>query len=384
MRLRSGQGPGAFVGAPGWFVHAVTWDRGSGTLIPRRRSLRGTRTTSCVSGRGRGVDLEPDDGSFSAGDGIVAPRAGEGVEKEKPAAVLVVVRGLARYGGAAAFVGDLDAQARRARQQRHPDDARGASVLEGVGRGLGGEELQRVHRVGGRVRGGKVRQPFAGSGRHLRLRLAILRLAEEVRTGLRGWWAALGDILSGSYAECENVAEEILSYQPAYFPGLFQTSGYARAIMRAEGVTGEELERRVQTRMARQILMAREQPPHIRVLLEETALRLDIGDRDVMDEQLEALLAAAKRPNIELRVIEQGSSVRIHPGRHGGTFVIFGFGGPVDMGVVYLETIAGGHYLEELTQVQRCRLLFGRMAETALSEDDSAAFISALIKERGQ
>ncbi|GAB2834149.1 helix-turn-helix transcriptional regulator [Actinocorallia aurea] len=216
------------------------------------------------------------------------------------------------------------------------------------------------------------------------LRLAILKLAEEIRAGLRGWWAPFGDVLNGSYAECENVAEEILSYQPAYVPGLFQTPEYARAIMRADGYSGELLERRVQTRMTRQVLLAREEPPRMRVLLEETALRLDIGDRAAMEKQLEALLAIAKRPHIELRVIEQVGHVRIHPGRHGGTSVIFGFGGPVELGVVYLETIAGGHYLEEVTQVQRCRLLFGRMADTALSEDDSAALIADLIKEPGQ
>ncbi|ROO82910.1 helix-turn-helix protein [Actinocorallia herbida] len=207
------------------------------------------------------------------------------------------------------------------------------------------------------------------------LRLALAQLTQDVR--LRGWWSAYGDVVGGSYAQCEDVATEIRSFETSFIPGLLQTAAYARAIM--QGDEPDLVERRVQARMTRQALLTRPNAPKLSVVLDESALRLPIGDMEVLREQLEALLTASRRSNISIRVLDETAG--LHPGRTGGSFVIFGFESAIEPDVVYLETLAGGLYLEEIAQVRRCNVLYEGIVSAALPEDQSAALIAAIIKE---
>ncbi|GAB2814326.1 helix-turn-helix transcriptional regulator [Actinocorallia aurea] len=206
------------------------------------------------------------------------------------------------------------------------------------------------------------------------VRLALVQLTQDIR--VRGWWAAFGDVVGGSYAQCEDVATDIRSYETSFIPGLLQTAAYARSIM--QGDAPDVIERRIQARMTRQALLTRPSAPKFSVVLDESALRLPV-DSEVMREQLEALLTAAKRPNISIRVLDKTAG--LHPGRTGGSFVIFGFESAIEPDVVYLETIAGGLYLEEIAQVRRCSVLYEGIVSAALPEDQSAALIAAVIKE---
>ncbi|MFD0856782.1 Scr1 family TA system antitoxin-like transcriptional regulator [Actinomadura adrarensis] len=64
-----------------------------------------------------------------------------------------------------------------------------------------------------------------------------------------------------------------------------------------------------------------------------------------------------------------------------GAMVIFQFSSPADLSVVYLETLAGDVYVEDVEQVKRCNVAFDRIAHAALAQKESAALIAAIIKE---
>ena len=64
-----------------------------------------------------------------------------------------------------------------------------------------------------------------------------------------------------------------------------------------------EVDRRIALRLARQKLLVSASAPHLHCVLDETALRRHHGGREVMAEQLDALLEFAGYPNITLQVV---------------------------------------------------------------------------------
>jgi Domain of unknown function (DUF5753) len=66
--------------------------------------------------------------------------------------------------------------------------------------------------------------------------------ARDIRK--RGWWSAYGDVLTGSFAELEDDASHIQSWQTQVIPGLLQTEGYARTLI-AEDTHDETQDERV-------------------------------------------------------------------------------------------------------------------------------------------
>lgn len=100
-------------------------------------------------------------------------------------------------------------------------------------------------------------------------------------------------------------------YEPGVIPGLLQTADYARALMSAiirfKNIP-DDSEAAVAARIGRQrVLQGRRT---FAFLLEESALRAQIADAEVMSGQLDALLHAACQPQISLGVIPSGAAER--------------------------------------------------------------------------
>jgi transcriptional regulator with XRE-family HTH domain len=116
-------------------------------------------------------------------------------------------------------------------------------------------------------------------------------LALAVQSRQKAWWEGYGDALTDpyeAYIGFEAEASSILNYEAQVVPGLLQTAEYASAVTQADGVyqDPEVLEQRVAVRMARQAVLAREQPPKLRAVVDEAVLRRPIGGADVMRRQL--------------------------------------------------------------------------------------------------
>ncbi|WP_067491970.1 helix-turn-helix domain-containing protein [Actinomadura hibisca] len=210
------------------------------------------------------------------------------------------------------------------------------------------------------------------------VRLALLELARTIRR--RGWWVAYEDVLAGSYVELEDAADSIKSWQVQVVPGLLQTPEYARALIKEHIPDDpEEIDRRVQARMTRKTLFARQEPPRVSVLLLEEVLRRPVGGPKVMLGQLTALREAAELPNVSIRVLP--ISVGQYPVIGEGAMVIFEFPSPLDLSTAYLETLAGGIYVENYIDVKRCNMAFDKLVDATLSEQDTIKLISDVIKE---
>lgn len=181
---------------------------------------------------------------------------------------------------------------------------------------------------------------------------AFVRLAEEANRP--GWWQRFHDVLPdwfSMYVSLEGAARIIRSYEPHFVPGLLQTEGYARAVMEAGtvGRTGPDtIERHVSLRMTRQRLLERDDPPHLWVIMDETALLRPVGPTEVMREQLDKLLEYCARDRVTLQLAEFASGP--HPGTY-APFTLFRFAEPELPDMVFTEYLTGALYLDSRKEV---------------------------------
>ncbi|MGE5135828.1 MAG: helix-turn-helix domain-containing protein [Gemmatimonadota bacterium] len=207
------------------------------------------------------------------------------------------------------------------------------------------------------------------------------RLAELARyANERGWWQSYPrHVIPSEYGDLiavEAEAATIRSYQPEVVPGLLQTPGYARAVIRAgrKSDTAAEIDRRVEVRLERQSVLARQEPPppRVRVVLNEAVLRRRVGGPDVMREQLEYLMAERDRANVAIQVLPFDSGA--HPSMV-GPFTMITFLDPGDLGVVYLEHPTSSLFLETPEEIRAYEDFWDSIQSDAYSPDDTRAFL---------
>jgi Domain of unknown function (DUF5753)/Helix-turn-helix domain len=184
---------------------------------------------------------------------------------------------------------------------------------------------------------------------------AILAIARTARKR-GGWWHSYADVMPdqfGTFVGLEAAASQIRDFETALVPGLLQTPEYARAVLLAGPIapTKAAIETTMSVRAERQKILDRDDPPELRVVLDEGLLRREIGGPKVMRAQIEYLIEMSHRPNIKIHILPYGSGA--HPGLD-GPFILLDFPPPPagypttsDPRVVYLETLANDLYLEK-------------------------------------
>jgi len=164
--------------------------------------------------------------------------------------------------------------------------------------------------------------------------LALAREARERSTAFKGAPPRLM-----RFIEYEAAASAIRGFQPLLVPGLLQTEEYARAVLQQlmPEESRAELDALVKVRMKRQeVLLGRSDLKQLLFILDEAALRRQVGGAAAMRRQVRHLAEMAKGPKVTLEVIP--FSAGAHPGMQ-GPFVIFEFPDADD--VLFLETSGG-------------------------------------------
>jgi transcriptional regulator with XRE-family HTH domain len=203
----------------------------------------------------------------------------------------------------------------------------------------------------------------------------LIQLTRDARKP--GWWHSFRDVLPNPYEVyigLEAGAASIRNFEPVVVPGLLQTADYARATFRngPRELDRDEVDRRVEVRLARQEILTREERPRLWAVIDETVIRRLVGGSDVMRGQLNHLTDAAQQGKTTIQVVPYRA------GAHAGTtgpFVILDFEELTDPTVVYVETLAGDIYLEERSDVNRYTLAFDRLVAAALHPDESVRLI---------
>lgn len=206
---------------------------------------------------------------------------------------------------------------------------------------------------------------------------------EQAARGSKGasWWSKYHDVVTPQFAQYlgyESAAASLHTYHPIVVPGHLQTRGYAKSLLAPRGLSSERAERVVGLRMERQERMFDGSgKPVTTFILDEAAVRRQIGGREVLDEQLEQLLSFGARDGITIRILpfEAGAHYSTL-----GSFVLLGF--PDDDDLLYLEhaagSMTGGEDLELLARYQEC---FHTITEMALGETESRDLIDRIKQD---
>ncbi|MFJ8665586.1 Scr1 family TA system antitoxin-like transcriptional regulator [Streptomyces sp. NPDC093600] len=177
------------------------------------------------------------------------------------------------------------------------------------------------------------------------------------------------------YAELEARATYISTYQSQLVYGLLQTPEYARAVLSVDHP--DRLDEMVAARMERQRILDREHPPVTCVVLDEAALRLEIGGPEVMRRQLQHLLGCMRRQWTQIQVLP--FTVGQHAGMM-GSFNLLRFEDDPDL--FYAESYDAGHMTANPQVIRERSVGYARLQATALSREDSAALIARVMEER--
>lgn len=166
----------------------------------------------------------------------------------------------------------------------------------------------------------------------------------------------------------EAKADLLRWFEVALIPGLLQTPDYARAIL-----YGNEAD--VESRLTRQGVLTREPTPvAFFCVVDEAALRRDIGGAAVMYEQLQHLSKASEAENVSVRVVAS----KRHQGVR-GPFAIATLGDGSQ--VAQIGTAFGGAVSTRTEDVATVTASWEAISSAALPEDMSRDLILKIAEE---
>jgi hypothetical protein len=184
-----------------------------------------------------------------------------------------------------------------------------------------------------------------------------------------------------TYLRHEADSALVRELQPSSIPGLLQTGEYAAAArLAAHWLVDPNVgaERATAARLERQKLLHGPEPLALHVVVDEGAIRRQVGGPVVMANQLRHLLTIGEQDNITVQVITDDAGAY---GTQSGPVVILGFDDPEDPEIVYLETPNGGDWVDDRDDIAKFVALFDDASAQALPAPEAAALIRARAEE---
>jgi transcriptional regulator with XRE-family HTH domain len=166
----------------------------------------------------------------------------------------------------------------------------------------------------------------------------------------------------GKWVHAEAEASLLLRFSFDVIPGLLQIEEYARAILRDD--------EQVKARMDRQKIMAKEQPPVLVALIDESVLHRNVGGPLVMKDQLNHLEEMAAHDHVIVQVIKMSSPIGAD---YTGPFSLASCNGESEFG--YMDDAISGDVVGNSDEVSRLRRMFEMLRKHALSEEESIRLI---------
>lgn len=178
-----------------------------------------------------------------------------------------------------------------------------------------------------------------------------------------------------TYLDLERSASLIRCYAPGMIPGLLQTTEYTKEFLAMADPDHSggphpclaELEQRKQ-------ILARPNPPRLWMVLEQAALRRQLGSHQAWREQLDHLARVAARP---------GFSVQIMPDHAAGPiistipFTVFRFAATHRGDIVHVPHATGAAFLEGRRDIDAYHAIWNRLCINALGPERTSDIVAA-------
>ncbi|GAA1558443.1 helix-turn-helix transcriptional regulator [Actinomadura kijaniata] len=177
-----------------------------------------------------------------------------------------------------------------------------------------------------------------------------------------------------AYLKLEPQCLQFRSFHPNAVPGLFQTEDYMRASFTAGNLPEAEIEKGVETRLRRQELLCRPEPPLFWVVIDEAVLLRPVGGAAAMRAQLAHLLEVMDLPHVALQVVPLSAGAYLG---QDGYFVMLHL---PERTVVYEETGTDGRLFYDPKVVHERHVRHDRIRLKALPEEATRDLISGIMK----
>jgi transcriptional regulator with XRE-family HTH domain len=200
-----------------------------------------------------------------------------------------------------------------------------------------------------------------------------LAMAEVVRSavdGVPGWFE--------DYRLAEAEAYAVRYWSPIIVTPVFQTAGYARALLLAAqtDTSDEAIDPLVEAKLARQVIFERPQPAEVVALIDELVLIRLVGSPEIMYEQLTHVVELAERSYISVQVVP--TDVGATAGLSGEICLASGDGPDT----LHNDATPEGHTTDSPSLVRQAMIAFERIRGRALPGDLSRARIMEVANER--
>jgi transcriptional regulator with XRE-family HTH domain len=201
-------------------------------------------------------------------------------------------------------------------------------------------------------------------------------LADATWTETRSWRTSHRSGLAFRQREMgqlDHRAAEIMQFQPEAIPGLLQSENYARRVLAFADVTAKGgVDAAAKARVSRQAVL-REPGRAFDFVLGEGALRWRPGPRELMEEQLGHLLAAAALPSVSLSIIPFDREA-VTAYQH--AFTIYRI---PDAPVVLVENYHAETFVAEPGYLAVYERTFAALRASAVHGDEATAFARSVI-----
>ncbi|WP_031028859.1 helix-turn-helix domain-containing protein [Streptomyces sp. NRRL WC-3725] len=197
-----------------------------------------------------------------------------------------------------------------------------------------------------------------------------------------GWWEEYRGLLPTPFMdlpELEHHASYRWDVEFLHVPGLLQTPEYARALFAYVNpeFPVSDVERWVEHRMKRRVIIERPDPVPYEALVHEAALRIRVGDRSAARAQLVRVLELSEADHVTVRVVP----FDLDDFDGAGSAMVYA-GGPVPrLDTVVRDGPGGPVFIDAEAQLSRYRTLFRRVEAVSLDPGRSRDFIHRLAKE---
>ncbi|MFJ9623063.1 helix-turn-helix domain-containing protein [Streptomyces sp. NPDC101181] len=232
-------------------------------------------------------------------------------------------------------------------------------------------------------------------------------LAGSAGRGGPGWWHAYRGLIPphlGDFISLESQADAVRTLETSVVPGLLQTAGYARAVIRAsldgappdgtepDGTSPDRtadhraaaldsLDSLVEVRLTRQRVLRATRPPRFTAVLDEAVLRREVGGPAVMRDQVGHLQEMSRLPHVTVRLLPFSSGG--YPGLT-TSFAIFSFPATADLDVIVLDHLTSGLYLERREDLRTYGAAFRALQERALSPERSRDLMAGIRRDHAR
>ncbi|MFF7124542.1 Scr1 family TA system antitoxin-like transcriptional regulator [Streptomyces sp. NPDC008240] len=185
--------------------------------------------------------------------------------------------------------------------------------------------------------------------------------------GLASWFR--------QWAELEEQAISLYTFENRLVPGLLQTEGYARAIFgeRVPMLSDSEIEAMVTARVDRQFLLNDRPNTAFSFIVEEHVLRRETGGSDFMREQIEHLLEARGPRNVELQVMP--TSRGAHASMDGPIQLLET---PENEWFAYSEGQENSQFIVDPKKISMLHMRYAKLRSQALTPDDTRSLLERI------